>query len=294
MAQRICSIDDCERRHFGRGWCQLHYQRWRTHGDPLYRRVQPDRTCKVDGCDRRLAEEKATGRGMCGKHYQRWQKHGDPLYGRPVIVGVAECSIDGCGNVVQARGWCSAHWSRWKRHGSPTARLRGEVVNGKRICPTCEIDKPLTEWTKGECKLCARERAAAFRIRNPYEPVTILRVCINCGRGFEGNRKWRLHCSEECSNATKTARNWKHLNARRARERGAFVERFDRHEIFERDDWICGICGDLVDRELRHPDPMAASLDHIIPVSRGGKHSRSNTQCSHWICNMRKGTLIPT
>lgn len=293
MAQRICSIENCDRPHYGRGWCQLHYGRWHRHGDPLYQRVKPDRTCKVDGCGRRLAEEKATGRGMCSTHYQRWRVHGDPLYERPVIVGVAPCSIDGCENVVQARGWCSAHWSRWKRHGSPTARLRGEVVNGKRICPTCEIDKPLAEWTKGECKLCARERAAQYRARNPYRRVTILRTCMHCGREFAGNNKQLLHCSASCSDATKTLRNWKHLNARRARERGALVEKFDRVEIFERDGWICGICNEPVDPGLAHPDPMSASLDHIVPVSRGGKHSRANTQCAHLTCNVRKGISIP-
>lgn len=31
---RICSLDDCTRVHYGRGYCNLHYSRWRTHGDP--------------------------------------------------------------------------------------------------------------------------------------------------------------------------------------------------------------------------------------------------------------------
>lgn len=34
MAKRTCSMEGCLRAHFGRGWCQLHYDRWRTHGDP--------------------------------------------------------------------------------------------------------------------------------------------------------------------------------------------------------------------------------------------------------------------
>lgn len=31
----ICSIRDCANPHYGRGFCKLHYQRWRAHGDPL-------------------------------------------------------------------------------------------------------------------------------------------------------------------------------------------------------------------------------------------------------------------
>ena len=30
-----CSIEDCEKRHYARGWCKRHYDRWRKHGDPL-------------------------------------------------------------------------------------------------------------------------------------------------------------------------------------------------------------------------------------------------------------------
>lgn len=32
---KACSIQDCVRPHGAHGWCQVHYQRWRRHGDPL-------------------------------------------------------------------------------------------------------------------------------------------------------------------------------------------------------------------------------------------------------------------
>lgn len=31
----ICKIDNCGGKVFGHGWCGKHYNRWRTHGDPL-------------------------------------------------------------------------------------------------------------------------------------------------------------------------------------------------------------------------------------------------------------------
>lgn len=34
MAQRICSIDGCEEATHARGWCSMHYKRWRRNGDP--------------------------------------------------------------------------------------------------------------------------------------------------------------------------------------------------------------------------------------------------------------------
>lgn len=29
-----CSIPECQREHAARGWCLMHYKRWRNHGDP--------------------------------------------------------------------------------------------------------------------------------------------------------------------------------------------------------------------------------------------------------------------
>ena len=31
---RVCEVAGCERKHFGRGFCQMHYMRWRQHGNP--------------------------------------------------------------------------------------------------------------------------------------------------------------------------------------------------------------------------------------------------------------------
>ena len=34
MNDDTCSVPDCDRGAYARGWCNKHYQRWRTHGDP--------------------------------------------------------------------------------------------------------------------------------------------------------------------------------------------------------------------------------------------------------------------
>ena len=73
---------------------------------------------------------------------------------------------------------------------------------------------------------------------------------------------------------------------RRARQHGVAYEPINRLRVFERDGWICGLCGGPVARE-------DASLDHVIPISLGGPHLYSNVQCSHLICNIRKGDRLP-
>lgn len=32
---KICSIENCRKKVFGRGWCTTHWRRWSRHGDPL-------------------------------------------------------------------------------------------------------------------------------------------------------------------------------------------------------------------------------------------------------------------
>lgn len=29
-----CIIDDCHKRRYGHGWCNMHWYRWKKHGDP--------------------------------------------------------------------------------------------------------------------------------------------------------------------------------------------------------------------------------------------------------------------
>jgi 5-methylcytosine-specific restriction endonuclease McrA len=73
---------------------------------------------------------------------------------------------------------------------------------------------------------------------------------------------------------------------REARRRKAFVADVRPLEIFERDGWVCGICGDIV-------TPKDASIDHVIPFARGGTHEPANVQTAHHLCNSRKGARLP-
>lgn len=34
MTPRLCSIEGCETTAIARGWCGMHYRRWRLNGDP--------------------------------------------------------------------------------------------------------------------------------------------------------------------------------------------------------------------------------------------------------------------
>lgn len=51
----------------------------------------------------------------------------------------------------------------------------------------------------------------------------------------------------------------------------------------------CELCGEPVDKTLRFPHPMSPSLDHRLPLSRGGAPlARANAGLAHLGCNSRK------
>lgn len=56
---------------------------------------------------------------------------------------------------------------------------------------------------------------------------------------------------------------------------------------------ICAICGRLVDKKLKYPDLMCATVDHIIPISKGGHPSDiNNLQLAHFRCNRQKSDKL--
>lgn len=57
---------------------------------------------------------------------------------------------------------------------------------------------------------------------------------------------------------------------------------------------ICGICGNPVDVSIKDPrNPMAPTIDHIIPIAKGGHPSDfDNLQLAHRWCNRQKADKL--
>lgn len=58
--------------------------------------------------------------------------------------------------------------------------------------------------------------------------------------------------------------------------------KFTRKNIYQRDNYTCQYCG----KKCR---PEDLNIDHVIPLSRGGKNTWTNVVCSCSVCNHRKG-----
>lgn len=68
----------------------------------------------------------------------------------------------------------------------------------------------------------------------------------------------------------------------------------DRMAIYERDGWVCQLCGDPVDPELKGNDRWAATLDHVVPRSMTlfPDDSPENLRLAHRSCNSKRGARV--
>lgn len=56
---------------------------------------------------------------------------------------------------------------------------------------------------------------------------------------------------------------------------------------------VCGICGRPVDFDKKFPDPWSATVDHIIPLVKGGDPANlENMQLAHLACNRLKSSKL--
>lgn len=63
--------------------------------------------------------------------------------------------------------------------------------------------------------------------------------------------------------------------------------------LFKLHNWRCWVCKEPINRNLRFPNYYAATVEHIIPLCKGGRHDWTNVVPAHAICNFTKGDSTP-
>ncbi len=110
-------------------------------------------------------------------------------------------------------------------------------------------------------------------------------ICPYCGEGLPQDEECPSQVIDDVLDDLRPSRAAKREQDRRRRiliRAAGPVESITATEIGERDDWVCGICQDtvrLVDARPDAPRALSPSIDHIIPVSRGGTHTRGSRIC---------------
>lgn len=70
-------------------------------------------------------------------------------------------------------------------------------------------------------------------------------------------------------------------------------DQIDHLTLFNLYNWICNICEEPINPKLRFPHRMAATVEHVTPLSKGGTHTWDNVRPAHATCNFQKGASEP-
>lgn len=192
-----------------------------------------------------------------------------------------------------------------KRHTVRPCIVCGEDFASKhgeaRFCPPCNRCRR-TRVAKPKPIRSARRRAAQRRLKRAARGssgrhVWTAGTCPVCAVPFVTNQPATVVCSPRCAKArSRRAQRQRHgridIARKRARHFGVKYEPISRHRVFERDAYRCGLCGGQTDPTHRVPHSSAPTLDHVVPMSRGGSHTYDNVQCAHFECNWQKGADV--
>lgn len=197
-----------------------------------------------------------------------------------------------CSGACRARTLLAAETAEQREHRLQRGRERQRVKRGKAVAgipvPRCQNCNDVKINSRG--RFCGKQKCqtAAYRERRAKAVPCSVDGCESPmqGKGLCGTHyaaMWRAKNMDKYR-----AKNHRY---RASKKTAAVGENVSPQVVFETDGWRCHICRKKIDKRLKFPDQMSASLDHVIPLSKGGEHSYENCRASHFICNSTKRDL---
>jgi len=188
---------------------------------------------------------------------------------------------------------------------------------GSKVCsPACNVATRVVDPMRGPrtCHQCGKEFVPKATYRTTYcsrscwqssvaveykdgTITTATGYCSRCGRRWvwlegvrkDGKRKRTLVC-DSCRAADMAAASSK----RRAHKKNNGPHDYIvPRRVYKRDGFQCQLCGWTFKAGVVHPHPRSPTIDHVVPLSRGGLHTYDNVQAACLVCNSSKGARKP-
>lgn len=182
----------------------------------------------------------------------------------------------------------------------------------KTECPECQRREVEQRETERETASMRRALVRAFRgvlrvkehEEREREFLDTVHVCKECGREFtlrelREDNPWNFtskptFCCTSCRNRWHR-REDRHRRRERGEQKG--YGNVSLLALEERDNHTCYLCGTKTDRSDYRVDesgnfiagPSYPSIDHVVPLSKGGTHDMSNVRLACCRCNAIKG-----
>lgn len=165
----------------------------------------------------------------------------------------------------------------------------------------------LCSWCSGPFELSGKQLSVSSRYSNHFcsalcrsrwrytvvkPPHHIYKnVCDRCTGTFESRNKNKF--CQSCRD------NYIPVNVRGHHGRAVhfgveYVTGISRNAVMERFAWHCGLCDKPINPFSEYPSAEYGTIDHIVPMSKGGPHTWANVQAAHLGCNLSKGNTTKT
>lgn len=201
-----------------------------------------------------------------------------------------------CGKVFKAKKDRSIYCTR-----ECASNDRKLLIDPKKSCKIyikkCLICNSLYTARNTNAKICLDKKCKKKHTAMLAKKYSIERKkqkeykCVICGMSMSKkyNDKSRAYCSNNCKNiAIKNHRKDAKIK-RKLSIKENFIESIAINKLFDRDRSRCQICNKKLNLKRVVPHPLAATVDHIIPLSCGGTHEYKNVQLACFQCNSLKG-----
>jgi 5-methylcytosine-specific restriction endonuclease McrA len=213
------------------------------------------RACSVEGCDRRH-----NSHGLCAMHGMRLARRGDVHDPGRLVRSNGSCSIDGCERKHAGLGMCGMHYQRF-RNGRTN-------LPETLVCARCARPFPRPfKANPAAVRFCSHECRYANQLEQARE---------NSAGRYARLLEWRkknpdrLKASQLRRDAKKRASN---ADVVTGRDLARLAQRFG------------GKCAYCSVAAYKH-------IDHVVPLSRGGRHSIGNLLPACSSCNLSKGAKL--
>ncbi len=113
------------------------------------------------------------------------------------------------------------------------------------------------------------------------------KICKVCGQFFIAINTNQICCSPECSR-----RHENRNKDKRIYKNGKPDLSINLTRLYMRDQGICQICGRHIDFDCDNNSDYYPSIDHIIPIAKGGMHQWDNVQLACRMCNSLKSDTV--
>ncbi|RZT87473.1 5-methylcytosine-specific restriction endonuclease McrA [Pseudonocardia sediminis] len=243
-----------------------------VHAGVRFAEPLPDRPCALGTCSLLFRPRRHTQLCCCEDHGKRfWHENAKTRgYVDPGLRVKRQC--EACGQLVERRRQSLREGARVTCRSGPCRTL---IFTGQWPSSAVPDGHPIRSTPVPVTHESRRRHRVRF----------VDSECRECGdrflwdRTIQGADTW--YCSRRCSRRAGNGR-------RRLRKHRSECEPIWRRRIYKRDQYRCHLCRRKVAIDKAVPHPRAPTLDHVIPLARGGSHTMANLRTACFSCNCLK------